>query len=218
MKNLAAVLVAVASATVPSLSLASAAPDLFGIIPGMKMADASKLALDRLHATKFVKFTSASGQPAGFVATTDDLGNGRSEAFRADMAVSGAVTFLSRAVSFTRDAGPPTDDLLRDLEAKYGHYSGKETVGASLLVLIWYYGKDWQIQGSAPKECRANTLKSDISGRVPIYAPPEKARNCDPFMRVAVQNDPARKQVLNYSVTIFDEKRMFQETNPPPAH
>jgi hypothetical protein len=68
----------------------------------MTMADATKLALAQLHVTKFVKFKFGNGQPAGFEATTDSPGGGRPEAFRADMAVSGAVTFLSRAGALTR--------------------------------------------------------------------------------------------------------------------
>jgi hypothetical protein len=218
MKNLVAAALVVSALIPPTPSLASAIPDLFGITPGMNIAEASNLALAQLHATKFTKFRFGNGQQAGFEAITDGFGGGRSEAFRADTPMSGAVTFLSRAVAYGRDVGPLSEDLLRDLQAKYGRYSAKENVGNSLTVLVWYYAKDWQIEGSAAKECRTNTLKSDVSRALPIYTPPDKARNCDAFMRVSIQSDPASKTVRNYSITIFDEKRMYLETNPPATH
>jgi hypothetical protein len=202
----------------PSFSRASAVPDLFGIAPGMAIAEASNLALTQLHATKFIKFHFDNGRPAGFEAIMDGVSGGRSEAFRADTPMSGTVTFLSRAVAYGKDVGPLSEDLLRDLQAKYGRYSTKENVGDSLTVLVWYYTKDWQIEGSVAKECRSNTLKSDVSRALPIYTPPDKARNCDAFMRVAIQSDSVSKTVRNYSVTIFDEKRMYLETNPPATH
>jgi hypothetical protein len=201
-----------------SSARASAVPDLLGIAPGMAIAEASNLALTQLHATKFIKFHFDNGRPAGFEAIIDGVGGGRSEAFRADTPMSGTVTFLSRAVAYGRDVGPLGEDLLRDLQAKYGRYSAKENVGDSLTVLVWYYAKDWQIEGSTTRECRTNTLKSDVSRALPIYTPPDKARNCDAFMRVAIQGDPATRTVRNYSITIFDEKRMYLETNPPATH
>jgi hypothetical protein len=217
MRRLAVSLVAaVAAAILPSASFASGAPDLFGITPGMDVNDASKQALAQIHATRFIKFRFSNGQPAGFEAITDGAGGGRSEAFRVDTPITGVVSFLSRAVDFGRDVGPLTDDLLHDLEAKYGRYSSKENVGTVLVVLIWRYGKDWQIEGGTTKECSAVTLKSDVSGTLPLYTPPEKARNCGAFMRVAIQSNADAKTVKNYSVTIFDEKRMFQDTNPSP--
>jgi hypothetical protein len=184
----------------------------------MAIAEASNLALTQLHATKFIKFHFDNGRPAGFEAIIDGFGGGRSEAFRADTPMSGTVTFLSRAVAYGKDVGPLGEDLLRDLQAKYGRYSAKENVGDSLTVLVWYYAKDWQIEGSTTRECRTNTLKSDVSRALPIYTPPDKARNCDAFMRVAIQGDPATRTVRNYSITIFDEKRMYLETNPPATH
>ncbi|MEI9984626.1 MAG: hypothetical protein WDN69_16315 [Aliidongia sp.] len=201
----------------PTIALASGAPDLFGITPGMDVTTASQQALAQIHPSRFINIKFSTGQVAGFKAMTDAQGGGRSEGFRVDTPSSGVVTFLSRAVDFGRDIGPPTDDLLRDLEAKYGRYSSREIIGSGLVVLIWRYGKDWQIQGSAAKECSAVLLKSDISGSLPLYGPPDKARNCDPFMRVAIQSNPDSKTVKNYSITIFDEKRMYQETNPAVA-
>jgi hypothetical protein len=220
MKHLIASLTTTLAVLSPlTAALASAAPDLFGITPGMAVTDASKRVLAQIHATKFINFKFGTGQPAGFEAVIEDQPGGRSEAFRVDTPPNGDVTFLSRAVDFGRDIGPATDDLLHDLEAKYGRYSSKENIGPSLAVLIWRYGKDWQIQGGTTKECSAITLKSDVSGNLPLYTAPEKARNCDAFMRVAIQSDPKTKTVKNYSVTIFDERRMFQDTNPPPpAH
>ena len=215
-KQIAVLIAALAAAACPGLSLAAGAPDLFGITPGMDVATASKQALAQLHPTKFINMKFSTGQPAGFQAITDGHG-GRTEGFRVDTPTSGVVTFLSRAVDFGSDVGPQTDDLLRDLEAKYGRYSSRETIGTGLVVLVWRYGKDWQIQGSAPKECAAITLKTDISGTLPLYLPPEKARNCDPFMRVAIQSNAETKTVKSYSIAIFDEKRMFTETNPAPT-
>jgi hypothetical protein len=214
MKNLFAAALA-ASAMLHPPALASAAPDLFGIAPGMNIAEASNLALAQLHATKFTKFHFSDGRPAGFEAVTDGPGGGRAEAFRADTPMSGTVTFLSRAVAYGKDVGPPGDDLLHDLQAKYGRYSAAENVGNSLTVFTWYYAKDWQIEGTTTKECRANTLKSDVSRTLPVYSPPDKARNCDAFMRVSIQSDPVSKTVRNYSVTIFDERRMYLETTSP---
>jgi len=219
MRRLAiSLMVALVAAVSPTVSFASGAPDLFGITPGMDVNDAMKQALAQIHATKFIKFSFSTGKPAGFEAITEGGAGGRSEAFRVDTPVTGAVTFLSRAVDFGRDVGPLTDDLLHDLEAKYGRYSSKENVGTVLVVLIWRYGKDWQIEGGTTKECSGVTLKSDVSGSLPLYKPPEKARNCGAFMRVAIQSSPDAKTVQNYSVTIFDEKRMFLDANPiPPA-
>jgi hypothetical protein len=218
MKNLVAASLAALALIPPTPSRASAVPDLLGIAPGMAIAEASNLALTQLHATKFIKFHFDNGRPAGFEAIIDGVGGGRSEAFRADTPMSGTVTFLSRAVAYGKDVGPLGEDLLRDLQAKYGRYSAKENVGDSLTVLVWYYAKDWQIEGSTTRECRTNTLKSDVSRALPIYTPPDKARNCDAFMRVAIQGDPATRTVRNYSITIFDEKRMYLETNPPATH
>jgi hypothetical protein len=215
MKNLLTASFMAAAMTHSIATFASAAPDLFGIAPGMNIAEASNLALAQLHATKFTKFHFSDGRPAGFEAVTDGAGGGRSEAFRADTPMSGTVTFLSRAVAYGKDVGPPGDDLLHDLQAKYGRYSAAENVGNSVTVFVWYYAKDWQIEGTTAKECRTNTLKSDVSRALPVYTPPDKARNCDAFMRVSIQSDPATKTVRNYSVTIFDERRMYLETNPP---
>ena len=218
MKSLVAALaVAVAAACYPVSAFASAAPDLFGIIPGMDVTDASKKAKAQIQATKFVNLQFANGKPAGFEAFNQAGAGNKEEAFRVDTPPSGIVTFLSRAVDYGHEVGPTTEDLLRDLEAKYGRYSNKENVGAVLLVLVWRYGKDWQIQGSTSRECSAMTLKSDVSGSLPIYTPPDKARNCDPFMRVAIQSNPDTKTVQNYSVTIFDERRMYLEMILPPG-
>jgi hypothetical protein len=216
MKRTAALIMTCAAAAYPSSSFAAGAPDLFGITPGMDVAIASKQALAQLHPSRFINMKFASGQSAGFQAITDGHG-ARSEGFRVDTPASGVVTFLSRAVDFGSDVGPQTDDLLRDLEAKYGRYSSRETIGTGLVVLVWRYSKDWQIQGSAPKECAAITLKTDISGTLPLYLPPEKARNCDPFMRVAIQSNADTRTVKSYSIAIFDERRMFTETNPAPT-
>ncbi len=212
MRQIAVLTVALGIALRPDLCFAAGAPDLFGITPGMDLATASKQALAQIHPSKFVNMKFSTGQPAGFQAITDGHG-GRSEGFRVDTPVSGVVTFLSRAVDFGSDVGPQTDDLLRDLEAKYGRYSSRETIGTGLAVLVWRYSKDWQIQGTAPKECAAITLKTDISGTLPLYLPPDKARACDPFMRVSIQSNPDTKAVKSYSIAIFDERRMFAETN-----
>jgi hypothetical protein len=212
-RRIAAAFAGIFAVVCPSLCFAAGAPDLFGITPGMDVATASKQALAQLHPTKFINMKFATGQSAGFQAITDGHG-GRTEGFRVDTPTSGVVTFLSRAVDFGSDVGPQTDDLLRDLEAKYGRYSTRETIGTGLAVLVWRYSKDWQIQGSAAKECAAITLKTDISGTLPLYLPPEKARNCDPFMRVAIQSNADTKAVRSYSIAIFDERRMFTETNP----
>jgi hypothetical protein len=169
MKHLVTTIVIASAVMHPAASFASAAPDLFGIAPGMNIAEASNLALAQLHATKFTKFHFSDGRPAGFEAVTDGPGGGRSEAFRADTPMSGTVTFLSRAVAYGKDVGPPGDDLLHDLQAKYGRYSSAENVGNSLTVFTWYYAKDWQIEGTTTKECRANTLKSDVSRLAGLY-------------------------------------------------
>ena len=210
-KQIAVLAAALGFAACPDLSFAAGAPDLFGITSGMDVATASKQALAQLHPTKFINMKFSTGQSAGFQAITDGHG-GRTEGFRVDTPISGVVTFLSRAVDFGSDIGPQTDDLLRDLEAKYGRYSSRETIGTGLVVLVWRYSKDWQIQGSAPKECAAITLKTDISGTLPLYLPPEKARNCDPFMRVSIQSNADTRAVRSYSIAIFDERRMFTET------
>lgn len=217
MKTLIAAVAAVCAAACTSLAFASAAPDLFGITPGMDVNDASKKAKLQIEASKFVNLQFANGRQAGFEAFNQTVAGNKSEAFRVDTPPSGVVTFLSRAVDYGHEVGPTTEDLLRDLEAKYGRYSSKENVGAVLLVLVWRYGKDWQIQGSTSRECSAMTLKSDVSGTLPLYTPPDKARNCDPFMRVAIQSNAETKTVQNYSVTIFDERRMYLETMLPPG-
>jgi len=209
-------MVACVAASLPSEALAAGAPDLFGITPGMDIATASKQALAQIHPSRFINMKFSTGQPAGFQALTSGPGS-RNEGFRVDTPTSGVVTFLSRAVDFGSDVGPQIDDLMRDLEAKYGRYSSRETIGTGLVVLVWRYSKDWQIQGSAAKECTSITLKTDISGTLPLYQPPEKARNCDPFMRIGIQSNPDTKTVKSYSITIFDEKRMFTETNPAVA-
>jgi hypothetical protein len=217
-QQLAALLTVSLAVLCPASSFASGAPDLYGITPGMDVAAASKQALAQIHPSRFINMHFSGGKPAGFQAITDaQTAGGRSEGFRVDTPPSGVVTFLSRAVDFGREPGPTTDDLLRDLQAKYGRYSGRENIGTSLVVLVWYYGKDWLIEGSTSKECSAVTLKSDVSGTLPLYSPPEKARNCDPFMRVAIQTSAETKTVKTYSVTVFDERRMFQETNLPPV-